>query len=430
MKVDKKSLSSLWTSGIGCKTQFTMEARIFHAITILATITAALNMVVNFFLGLTLYGLLSIPLIGILIFGYYLSRYRNKLKYAVVIFAVVFNLLCVVTYFSSEGSGSVNLFTFILVIFILSLLYTKKQFAILIPLNIILVAALFVLEYFHPELVKPLYQSTQSRLLDVAQTWIEVAVMIAVLTMYIQKNYNSEKELAQTRLIALEKVNETKNKLFSIIAHDLRAPLASVENYLSQLNNLDLNADERTMIEQHLLVSTRQTSEMLQNILYWSSDQMEGIKANLSAVFLHETLQQTLKLQQTLAKEKNITLTYLINERIKMIADTDMLALIIRNLLNNAIKFSLPGGEIKLSIEEDGNNCIIAVSDNGIGIKDENIKNMFSLNNKGTYGTHNEKGIGLGLVLAKTYIELQNGEIWFRNNPNGGTTFYVSLGLA
>lgn len=430
MRDDKNSMFSFWSAGIGDKSQFTMEARIFHAITILATFTAALNMGVNFFLGLTLYGLLSIPLIGILIFGYYLSRYRNKLNYSVVIFAVVFNLLCVVTYFSSEGSASVNLFTFILVIFILSLLYNKKQFVLLIPLNIVLVAALFVVEYFQPELVKSLYQNKEAKLIDIAQTWIEVAVLIAVVTMYIQRNYNREKELAQSRLVALAEVNETKNKLFSIVAHDLRAPLASVENYLAQLNNLDLNEKEKTTIEQHLLVSTRQTSEMLQNILYWSRDQMKGIAANLNPVFLYETLSQTLKLQQTLAGEKNILLTYHIDPILKVVADVDMLELIIRNLLNNAVKFSLPGGEIKISIEEDGNNCIIAISDNGIGIKDENIKNMFLLNNKGTYGTHNEKGIGLGLVLAKTYIELQNGEIWFRNNPNGGTTFYVSLGLA
>ena len=430
MKFDKKRLDSLCSFGIGCKDQFTLEARIFHAITILATLIAALNMVVNFFLGLTLYGLLSIPLIGILIFGYYLSRHRNKLNVAVVIFAVVFNLLCVVTYFSSEGSGSVNLFTFIIIIFILSLLYTKKQFAVLIPLNIILVAALFALEYFHPELVKPLYQSRQSRLLDVAQTWIEVAVMIAVITSYIQKNYNREKELAHSRLIALAEVNDTKNKLFSIVAHDLRAPLASVENYLSQLNNLNLDAEEKAMIEQHLLVSTRQTSEMLQNILYWSKDQMQGISANLRPVFLFATLKNTLSLQQTLAKEKNIQLKFNIDQTLQVMADVDMLELIIRNLLNNAIKFSLAGSDINLSAQEKDNKCVIAISDNGIGISDENVNDLFSLKNKGTYGTHKEKGVGLGLVLAKTYIELQNGEIWFKNNATGGTTFYVSLGLA
>ena len=231
-------------------------------------------------------------------------------------------------------------------------------------------------------------------------------------------------------MIALEKVYETKNILFSIVAHDLRAPLASVENYLSQLNNLDLNAEEKTTIEQHLLVSTRQTSEMLQNILYWSRDQMEGITANLNPVFLYETLSQTLKLQQTLAGEKNILLTYHIDPLLKVVADVDMLELIVRNLLNNAIKFSLPDSEITVDTFEKENKCVIAISDNGIGINDENVKDLFSLKNKGSFGTHNEKGIGLGLVLAKTYIELQQGDIWFTNNTTGGTTFYVSLDLA
>lgn len=430
MELNRNNLFSFWSSFIGYKNQFTMEARIFHAITILAVFTAALNMGVNFSLGLTFYGLLAIPLILILIFGYYLSRYRNKLNQAVIIFAIVFNLLCGATYFTTEGSGSVNLFTFILVIFILSLLYTKKQFALWIPVNILFVIALFVLEYFRPELAKPLYQNKQDRLLDIAQTWIEVVGMIAIVTMYIQKNYNQEKELAQSRLVELAEINETKSKLFSIVAHDLRAPLASVESYLSQLNNLDLNAEEKKTIEQQLLNSTRQTSEMLQNILYWSNDQMQGITVNLSPVFLYETLQQTLSLQQTLAKEKGISLTFTIDEHLKVIADVDMLELIIRNLLNNAIKFSLPASEIKLSTQEKDNRCIILISDNGIGINDENIKDIFSLKNKGSYGTHKEKGIGLGLVLAKTYIELQHGEIWFKNNIEGGTTFYVSLDLA
>ena len=254
--------------------------------------------------------------------------------------------------------------------------------------------------------------------------------MIAVITIYVKKNYNREKELAYSRLLALEEVNETKNKLFSIVAHDLRAPLASVENYLSQLNNLDLNAEEKTMIEQHLLVSTRQTSEMLQNILYWSRDQLQGITANLKPVFLYKTLSQTLNLEQTLAKEKNILLNYTIDPYLKVVADVDMLELIIRNLLNNAIKFSLPESEINVGTIRKDNKCIITISDNGIGINDENVKDLFSLKNKGTYGTHKEKGVGLGLVLSKTYIELQNGEIWFTNNAAGGTTFFVSLALA
>ncbi|KQC02808.1 sensor histidine kinase KdpD [Pedobacter sp. Hv1] len=429
MKSLKNYITAQWSSIIGTELQFSLEARIFHAISILAIFTASINSIINFRLGLIFYGLIMLPLIAVLGLGYYLSRYRNKMNIAIGIFAVVFNLLCGATYFATEGSGSVNLFTFILIIFLLSLLTSKKQFSIWIPLNILLVIGFFVLEYFYPELVKPLYPDRRHRLVDIAQTWVEVAGMIALITMYIQNNYNREKELAKSRLIALEEINETKNKLFSIVAHDLKAPLASVENYLSLLNKIDLDPEEKKTIEQNLLTSTRQTSAMLQNILHWSKDQMQGITVNLSPIPLLKTLHQTILLQQTLASEKNIELDYSIDNEIRVIADPDMLQLIVRNLLNNAIKFSSTGSQINLSIQQEANKCILKVTDTGIGISEEDHFNIFSLKNKGTYGTDQEKGVGLGLMLAKTYIEQQNGEIWFESNLNKGTTFFVSLDL-
>ncbi|MGF1924521.1 MAG: sensor histidine kinase, partial [Bacteroidia bacterium] len=219
----------------------------------------------------------------------------------------------------------------------------------------------------------------------------------------------------------------TKNKLFSIVAHDLRAPLASIENYLSVLSKVDLSAEEKKTIEQSLLSSTKQTSEMLQNLLYWSKDQMLGISANLNAINLLDTLNHTIALQQTIALEKNIDLQHSIDPNLKVVADPDMLQLIVRNLLNNAVKFSLPGGEIRLMADLEVDQCVIKISDNGIGINVGEGKDIFSVKHRGNYGTQKEKGVGLGLVLAKNYIELQRGQIWYQNNPNGGTTFFISL---
>jgi len=427
LKSIKNYLISLLNGLIGHKDNYSLEARIFHAITLLAIFTATVNMLINFSIGLIFFGFIVIPLIGILVFGYYLSRSKDKLSVAVNIFALAFNLLCGATYFASEGSGSVNLFTFILIIFLLSFLSSKKQFQIWIPITLAHVITLFVLEYYYPDLVEPLYTNKKNKLIDIAQTWVEVAGMIAIITMYIQHNYNREKELAKSRLIALEEINETKNKLFSIVAHDLRAPLASIENYLSLLSKVDLTPEEKKAMEQSLLASTKQTSEMLQNILYWSKDQMLGITVNLSSINLSETLNPTITLQQTLAHEKNISLNYVIEPTRSVIADPDMLQLIVRNLLNNAIKFSSPGGEIKLSTSQENNTCIIKISDTGIGINPNEGADIFSVKYKGSEGTYKEKGVGLGLLLAKNYIELQNGEIWYKNNPTQGTTFFISL---
>ncbi len=346
---------------------------------------------------------------------------------AVVVSAIAFNLLCGATYFASSASNGVNLFTFILIVFILTLVLSKKQFWIWIPINILLLIALLTLEYRYPSLVQDLYDNPKLKLLDLAQTFFEVILMIILITLFMKRSYNREKQLAETRLVELKESNETKNKLFSIVAHDLKAPLASIENYLSLLNQLELTNDEKTAIEKNLLASTRQTSEMLQNILSWSRDQMDGISMNLIPIYIHDTLKHTIQFQNSLAREKSIDLMYLPNQELKVMADPDMLQLIVRNLLNNAIKFTSPNGIIALNISEEGTNCLIAISDTGIGINVDKKATIFSLKSKSTYGTNNEKGVGLGLKLAQTYVGLQHGKIWFESTEGEGTTFYVSL---
>ena len=110
--------------------------------------------------------------------------------------------------------------------------------------------------------------------------------------------------------------------------------------------------------------------------------------------------------------------------------DEDMLQLVVRNLLNNAIKFTPSFGKISISTTTDNDRVIIAIIDNGAGIPLEQQHEIFSLKIRSTYGTNNEKGIGLGLVLCKEYIELQNGSIQFESQPEAGTTFFISLPAA
>ncbi|WEK21024.1 MAG: HAMP domain-containing sensor histidine kinase [Candidatus Pedobacter colombiensis] len=419
-----------WSALIGDELRYSLESRIFNSVSIFATIVASLNAIINFALGLDLYGYLMIPLIAVLFFGYYLSRYKDKLNIAIGIFAIAFNLLCGGTYFASDASNGVNLFTFVVIIFILSTVTPKKQFWIWIPLNFIFLAILLTIEYLHPEMVKTIYVDKQHKLIDTAQTFFEVVILISIITMYMKKNYNREKELAKKSLIALENSNQTKNKLFSIVAHDLNSPLSSIETHLSLLNEIDISSEEKMEIERQLLSSTRQTSEMLQNILSWAKDQMDEIKVNLSPIFIYETLKHTVSLQKSIAQEKEINLIFLADEDLKVIADPDMLQLVVRNLLNNAIKFSLPGGTVVLSISGLNGKCILSIKDDGIGIVKDQQSSIFSLKSNVTYGTNKEKGVGLGLKLTKTYVELQNGKIWLESELNKGTNFFVSLDLS
>lgn len=154
---------------------------------------------------------------------------------------------------------------------------------------------------------------------------------------------------------------------------------------------------------------------------------MEGVNVKILEQNLFNALASTINTQHTIAAQKDIRFENNMDKNAIALCDEDMLQLVIRNLLNNAIKFTPSFGKISISTVQQEKAVIIAVSDNGPGILKDQQKEIFSLKIRSTYGTNNEKGIGLGLVLCKDYIELQHGRIWFDSVPDEGTTFYISL---
>jgi len=166
---------------------------------------------------------------------------------------------------------------------------------------------------------------------------------------------------------------------------------------------------------------------MLTNILSWTKAQMAGVSMNFIHFNMHKTLQNTIQVQMNIAKEKGIELSFQEKCDMNVFADPDMMQLVVRNLLNNAIKFTPGGGKIWISYEEKDELCTIIVRDNGIGIAKAKQQEVFTLKSQSTFGTNNEKGVGLGLVLAKNYMELQNGKIWFESEEGIGTTFFLNF---
>ena len=192
----------------------------------------------------------------------------------------------------------------------------------------------------------------------------------------------------------------------------------------------DIDAIQKQMVEAELLLLTKNTSDMLSNLLSWSKSQMDGVVVTFSIINISESLRNTLDVQKLIANKKGVNLEYEINEAVNITGDKDMLQLVVRNLVNNAVKFTPAGGYVKIQSNITGADCRLVIKDNGIGISAEQQKELFTLKSKPTYGTMNEKGVGLGLLLCKEFIELQNGRIWFISSPGLGTTFYISLPLA
>ena len=358
---------------------------------------------------------------------FYLSRVKKKLVTSIILFNILSNLLLVINFYFNSGVNGPTLLIFLLGSFLTIAFVPRKQYILWLALNITLVIVLLTVSYTHPGFFKYSYRTDLARYIDLGYSYVLVTLLIFLVTDYIRISYNKEKKLTEQKASELLVSNETKNKLLSILAHDLRSPLISIQNYLEILSEFDIGEDEKQSINARLLSETNNTQQMLSNLLSWSKTQMEGIKANLSYLNLKETLVPTLRFQKTMAAEKNIELEDGICTGIHVMADSDMLQLVIRNLVNNAIKFTPEGGKISLTAREDGDNCVIMVADDGDGIAEENQRNLFSLKARPTFGTRNEKGFGLGLALSKEFTEIQNGRLWFESIPGKGTTFFISL---
>ncbi len=414
----------------GHEKDFSLEARIFHAICIISFFILALSQLVNISYGLYELAVLmgALQLIGAIF--YFLSRFYNKLNIGIVLFALSANVLFISNFYFNSGINGPGLILFLLCIFLITIVVPKNQFAFWLLLNITEVMVLLILSYLYPDLFEYRYSSILMQHADIASTYLLTALLIFLATNFIRKSYHREKIIAEEKAEDLKISNETKNKLLSILAHDLRSPLGSIQNYLEILSELNLGEAERQSFEASLLNETKNTQQMLSNLLLWSKTQMEGVTVNLLPVNLKESVLPAIRVQQSLAVEKKIKIEENINKSIMVLADRDMLQLVIRNLVNNAVKFTESGGQIGIDAKIQDGFCLITISDTGKGIPYEMQKDLFSLAIKSTFGTQNEKGVGLGLSLCKEFTELQNGTIRFESEPDKGTRFFIRFKLA
>jgi two-component system sensor histidine kinase/response regulator len=432
----RSTLRNIQLQLIGSPSIFSLEVRVYHAICIVGFIALAYNVPFNFVIGLPKVAWVSA--FGLVLFAwlYYIARLKNKFNYSVIGLGILGNVFFSVVFFLNSGLDGPVLILFGLYYYFMAATAPKKQQVLWLWFNILTVTLVCTIQYMYPELVVYTYQDIISRFADALSAYIVVVIAIFFSLSYIRSNYEREKKSAITRAldiemknIQLELVNGEKNKLFSIVAHDLRAPLASIQSYLELLTAYPLSDEEKKEIELKLLSLTKNTSNMMSNLLSWSKSQLEGVQVNIKPLNLLITLRDILKVGASIAYDKNLMLKQDIAEGIYIMADADMLVMVVRNLINNAIKFTPSGGLITISASV-GKDCLITVTDTGIGIAEDDQKHVFSLKAKSTFGTNNEKGVGLGLLLCKEFIELQQGSIHFVSRLGEGTSFTLTVPTA
>lgn len=229
---------------------------------------------------------------------------------------------------------------------------------------------------------------------------------------------------------ALKNTNSTKDKFFSIIAHDLRNPFMALYSLTDQVVKQQADLD-KAEIKEHLLIiknAAEQLLELLENLLYWSRAQRGKIKFTPTQQSINQMISDAKNLQRLTARNKNIDLNVnIVTHSDTVTVDQDMLRTILRNLLSNAIKFSHPGSEVRIVVSENNEYIKIQVIDQGIGMSESKVKSLFRLEQKSTSGTANEHGTGLGLVLCKEFVEKHGGKIWAESIENKGTIIIFTL---
>ncbi len=233
---------------------------------------------------------------------------------------------------------------------------------------------------------------------------------------------------------SLKRINKTKDKLFSIISHDLKGPLASQRSFICLILN---TINEKNILEvknylKLLYSSSDQLFNFIENLLTWALSQKGEIKFIPQTNILNKIIDKNLNLFDQAIHNKKINIINAINKEIVFKFDNDMIDIVLRNLLSNAIKFTNPGGSITLSFEKDSNNVYIKISDTGTGIPEYIKDNIFSDKHilESKTGTAGERGTGLGLALCAEFIAMHSGRIWIdKTEKNAGTGIIFSIPL-
>jgi len=259
----------------------------------------------------------------------------------------------------------------------------------------------------------------------------------AIFAKSFRENEQLNKELEErvsTRTEQLSKSNLIKERFIKIVSHDLRAPLGSLKSMLALLGAKSINEEQSQKLREKIGISLTGSINMLDDLLEWTQATSESkVQVRKERVNIIELMQSTLALFGEIAFRKNIELTLNTKKSspVFVVSDVNIAKVILRNLVNNAIKFTEKNGHVEVGLRRKGKSVEVYILDDGIGVPDEIKKSIFDMESKNKRaGTYNEKSTGVGLALCKDLILQNGGKIWVEDNVPKGTTFKFTLELS
>jgi two-component system sensor histidine kinase/response regulator len=247
-----------------------------------------------------------------------------------------------------------------------------------------------------------------------------------------ETNDKIEKQKAEIeqKAVELSELNLLKNKLFSVISHDMKTPMYALRNLFRSMQQLDMSGKEIKSIIPDVVSDLNYTTGLMENLLHWVKNQMNSASFSPSELSMVEIAEEAILVHQLQATTKKISITRELNEPSNVFADKDMVTLVLRNLISNAIKFTPEKGTIIVRLNNESPFCRVSIIDNGIGMDTEALTRIQENNYYSTNGTAKESGTGLGLMLSRDFLSKNGGDLLIESEPGKGSVFSFTLPLA
>lgn len=285
---------------------------------------------------------------------------------------------------------------------------------------------------------KSIQEANNQRQRIIVSSMIGFVLLLIVMILLVNRNRKKEKKLKEIsyaqkleieeQSFKLKELNALKDKTFSILSHDLRSPIAALVGVMDLMDRKLMTTDDFNALKGSFGQQLKSLSLLLDNLLQWSKSHMQGhAQVRPTYLNLQEEVKGAFDLLNVFAQQKSISLVSHVNIGVKVFVDKDNFDLVLRNLVANAIKFSKHNSRIEISSTTANNTVTIAVKDEGVGMKPEVLRSLFSEQVKIGYGTNGEHGTGIGLLICKEFIEKNNGTIKVESEYGKGSTFYITL---
>jgi two-component system, sensor histidine kinase and response regulator len=325
-------------------------------------------------------------------------------------------------------NGSNIMLGFVLLILGLIIVPAKnRKYVLLFFISIVI--CIYLIQLYKPEVIVQ-FTSEESRWADSISTAVYSSFFIFLVINFILDQYNKERTKAEDSSSKLIKLNADKDMFISIMSHDLKVPFNTLIGFSDILaeNINKLTAQEIEDLARDLNKSARITYNLLEDILTWAKAQQGKTPFNPQLFDFNTACRESIESLRQLASSKGIEIKCFVKNRTSVMADINMFKAIMRNLVSNAIKFTNTGGTICINAEKDPSGIVFSVSENGIGMKSDQLENLFSITEViTTKGTADEPGTGLGLLICKEFVEKHGGKIWAESEFGKGSKFSFTI---